>query len=157
VAERQSEIVSQRERVEQSGALKEKGHMAPHARQIFLAEMSDILRIDVNSAAVRLDEANHQLEGDALASATATQDAERFTCIDFERYVVKNFSVSKRPEYVFEFNRGRIAYKASLGMRKKMAFTKKPDTVPMMKPKTLVFSVGGMKLAHSTVMKARPI
>src|SRR4051812_44179339 len=123
-AERQREIVSQRERVEQGGALKEEAHMTPNARQIFLAGMSDILRVNANLAAVWLEQSNHQPERDAFARATAAQDAKRFTCIDLERYVVENLSSSKGLEYMLEFNRGGIAHKAFLGKRKKMAFTR---------------------------------
>src|SRR5258708_818421 len=123
-AERQREIVYQRERVEQSGALKEKAHMTTNARQIFLAGMSDVLRVNANLATVGFEEADHQFESDALASATAAQDAKRFTCIDLERYVVENLSISECFKHVLEFNRGGIAHKAFLGKRKKMAFTR---------------------------------
>ena len=98
--------------------------MAPNTGQIFLAGMSDILRVNANCAAVWLEQSDHQFEGDAFASATATQDAKRFTCINLERYVVKNPSISKGLKYMFEFNSRRIAHKAVLGKRKKMAFTR---------------------------------
>src|SRR6267154_32308 len=123
-AERQREIVSQRERVEQSGALKKETHVAPNPRQIFLAGMSDIFRVNANPAAVWLQQSNHQFESDAFARATAAQDAECFTCINLERYVVKNLSISKGLKYVLEFNRGGITHRAFLGKRKKMAFTR---------------------------------
>src|SRR5258708_626088 len=86
--------------------------------------MSDILRINANTAAVWLEQSNHQFESDAFACATAAQDAKRFTCIDLERYVVKNLSISKGLKYMLELNRGGIAHKAFLGKRKKMAFTR---------------------------------
>src|SRR5258708_2893186 len=70
-AERQCEIVSQRERVEQSGALKKKTHVSPNPRQIFLAGMSYSLGVNANPAAVWIEKSNHQFEGDALARATA--------------------------------------------------------------------------------------
>jgi hypothetical protein len=102
--------------------------MTPNARQIFLAGMSDILRVNANLAAVWLEQSNHQFEGDAFACATAAQDAKRLTRIDLERYVVKNPSISKGLKHVLEFNCGGIAHKAFLGKRKKMAFTRITST-----------------------------
>jgi hypothetical protein len=98
--------------------------MTPNPRQIFLAGMSDVLRVNANLATVGFEEADHQFESDALASATAAQDAKRFTCMDLERYVVENLSISECFKHVLEFNCGRIVHKASLGKRKKMAFTR---------------------------------
>jgi hypothetical protein len=86
--------------------------------------MSDIFRVNANPAAVGLEQSNHQFEGYALARATAAQDAKCLTRVDFERYIVKNFSISKGLKHVLEFNCGGIAHKAFLGKRKKMAFTR---------------------------------
>src|SRR5271156_3796690 len=98
--------------------------MTPNTRQIPLAGVSDILRVNTDPAAVWLEQSNHQFEGDAFARATATQDAKRFTCINLERYVVKHPSISEALKYILEFNRGGIAHRAFRGKRKKMAFTR---------------------------------
>jgi hypothetical protein len=37
--------------------------MAPNTKQIFLARVSDILKINANPASVRLEQSNRQLDG----------------------------------------------------------------------------------------------
>jgi hypothetical protein len=126
--ERQSEVVSQGERIKQSGALKKEAHVAPNAGEIFLARMNDILRPNANSAAVWFKQADHQSETGAFASATAAHDAERLALTDLERHILEDLSISKGLKYVLEFDCGRIAHTALLGKRKKMAFTRTTST-----------------------------
>src|SRR5262245_65206198 len=89
--------------------------------------MRDLILLDPDASAVRLQQRDHQLQGDALARSAAAENTECLAGANLKRDVTQNLLRAKRFRHLVERDRrsGVINHSALAGNRKKMSLMRR--------------------------------
>jgi hypothetical protein len=77
-SEREREVLVQRQGVEERRILEQESHLPTDSREPGVVEVCDVVLLDPDVSAVRLQQRDDELQRDALARAAATENAKRF-------------------------------------------------------------------------------
>ena len=95
-AERQSQIVVERQKIKQCGVLEQESHLAAHARKLFAFELGDILAINPNVPGIGLNQGDDELQRDALTGSAPADNADRLPWRDGQVNVLEHLPFTER-------------------------------------------------------------
>src|ERR1700730_16037235 len=171
-------IVVERQKIKQRCVLKQESHLAAHARKLIAFESGDILAINPNVPGIGLNQGDDKLQRHAFTGSAPADNADRLAWRDGQVNITERFcDVIERDGVVFpgthralpgNMKKMILTKSTSATMTSSddmttlfvaalrtpsapsfVVYPKKHETVAMMNPKTAVFRVGGIKLAHS--------
>ena len=93
LAQRISDVLEYRHRVEERGTLEHHTHLLPNLERILERELGDVFFVDAHRALVGNEEAQNQLEAGRLSRAGLADDGDRFPFVRGEAHVLENWHV----------------------------------------------------------------
>jgi hypothetical protein len=104
LAQAEGDVLADGHRVKKRRVLEDHAHLEADLVELRLTHRHDVLPVDEDLAARRLDEADEQAQERALARARAADDGERLPVVDRQADVLERILVVKAHADVLEFN-----------------------------------------------------
>src|SRR5690606_29080863 len=104
----EGDVLPDRQAVEQRAALEEHPELGVHALALARREMHDVLSVDLDRAAIGVNDAEDRLEEHRLAGAGAADDDERLAAPDIEIHPLQHLLAAEALVQIANFDFGRF-------------------------------------------------